>query len=62
MLRIDVNESGKPENITIIDPLGLGLDEAAIAAVKKWTFEPARRGGVPVRVGMTIEVNFFSGF
>lgn len=57
-LRIDVNESGKAENINIADPLGLGLDEAAVAAVKKWTFEPAKRGGTPVRTGVTIEVNF----
>jgi TonB family protein len=61
LLGVDVNESGRIENINIVTPLGLGLDEAAIAAVKSWTFEPARRGNLPVRVHMTIEVNFHIG-
>ncbi len=39
-------------------PLGDGLDENAIAAVKKWRFNPATRNGVPVAVRVEVEINF----
>ena len=37
--------------------LGLGLDEKAIEAVNKWKFRPGYKGGQPVAVQATIEVN-----
>ena len=39
-------------------PLGDGLDENAIAAVKKWRFSPATRNGVPVAVRVEVAINF----
>jgi TonB family protein len=39
-------------------PLGDGLDENAIAAVKKWRFNPATRNGVPVAVRVEVAINF----
>jgi TonB family protein len=36
----------------------LGLDEAAIAAAKKWKFEPGVREGKPVRVSVTLMMEF----
>ena len=42
----------------IVQPLGLGLDEKALDAVKLWRFRPAERDGRPVRVAANIEVNF----
>lgn len=42
----------------VLQPLGLGLDEKAIEAVKLWRFEPAKKHGQPVRVAANIEVNF----
>jgi TonB family protein len=38
--------------------LGLGLDEKAIEAVRKWKFEPAMKNGQPVAVQVNVEVNF----
>jgi protein TonB len=38
--------------------LGLGLDEKAAEAVKKWKFRPGYRSGQPVAVQASIEVNF----
>ena len=35
-----------------------GLDEEAIAAVRKWQFEPGRRFGHPVAVRVVIEIAF----
>ena len=34
------------------------LQEAAVAAVKKWTFEPARRGAEPVATWVLIPITF----
>jgi len=42
----------------ILQPLGLGLDQKALEAVKLWRFEPAKKNGHPVRVAANIEVNF----
>jgi TonB family protein len=36
----------------------LGLDEAAIEAVRQWKFKPGYQDGKPVAVAATIEVNF----
>ena len=36
----------------------MGLDEKAIEAVEKWKFKPGMKGGKPVNVRATIEVNF----
>ncbi len=35
-----------------------GLDEAAVEAVKKWEFSPAKSNGKPVAVWVTFDVNF----
>jgi protein TonB len=34
------------------------LDQAAIEAVKQWTFTPTLLNGVPVPIVMTVTVNF----
>lgn len=61
LLTVEVNETGAVENVNITRPLGLGLDDASVAAVRSWKFQPARRSGDPVRVQMMIEVNFHMG-
>jgi periplasmic protein TonB len=52
LLLLVVDTDGKPRM------LGLGLDEEAIKAVKKWTFEPALKDGQPVPVQINVEVDF----
>jgi protein TonB len=37
------------------------LDQAAIDAVKQWTYEPTLLNGVPVPVIMTVTVNYKLG-
>ena len=34
------------------------LDDAALAAVRQWTYSPTTLNGVPVPVIMTVTVNF----
>lgn len=53
-----VGADGKPSNIKVSRSVGHGLDQEAIDAVKKWTFEPATIGGKPVPVQINVEVNF----
>jgi protein TonB len=58
LLSLVVDEHGKPTNIHVIRPLGLGLDEKAIEAVTKWTFKPGMKDGKAVPVQAQIEVTF----
>jgi periplasmic protein TonB len=58
VLRLVVGPDGNPRDIQVVRSLGLGLDEKAIEAVKKWRFEPARKDNKPVAVSVNIEVNF----
>jgi|ERR1700686_1149773 len=58
VLLLVVGTDGKPRDIRVVRMLGLGLDEEAIKAVKKWTFEPALKDGQPVPVQINVEVNF----
>jgi TonB family protein len=53
-----ISKAGRIENMRIIQPLGLGLDEAAAEALNQWTFEPARSLGQSVSVSTQIEVKF----
>jgi TonB family protein len=58
LLNIEVDPSGKVTNIKVQRSLGLGLDEKAIEAVRKWQFKPGYKDGKPVTVAVTIEVDF----
>ncbi len=53
-----VDTSGGTTDIQISSPLGLGLDEKGIEAIRKWKFEPARKDGKPVQVKIAIEADF----
>jgi periplasmic protein TonB len=58
LLYVEVDPSGKATNIRVLHSLGLGLDEKAMEAVKKWRFKPGVKDGRPVTVQAQIEVNF----
>jgi protein TonB len=53
-----VDAQGHPRNIHVARSLGLGLDEKAVEAVRKWKFEPGTKDGQPVAVQVNVEVNF----
>lgn len=48
VLSIVVGQDGRAHDIFIVTPVGIGLDDEAVAAVREWRFSPARRGGKPV--------------
>ena len=58
VLTLVVGADGTPRNIKVIRPLGMGLDERAVATVGEWRFRPGTKQGNPVAVLATIEVNF----
>ena len=58
VLYVEIGPDGRTHNIRIQRSLGLGLDEKAVEAVRTWKFEPARKDGQPVSVGVNIEVYF----
>jgi TonB family protein len=58
LLELVVNEQGLPTEITLLSPMGFGLDERAVAAIEKWRFHPGSKDGKPVKVRAQIEVNF----
>jgi protein TonB len=58
VVSVIVDELGRPRNVTVLRSLGLGLDQKAVEAVSQWRFKPGLKGGKPVPVFATIEVNF----
>lgn len=59
LISLIVDAQGNPQNPRIIRALGMGLDEKALEAVRKYKFKPAMKDGrTPVPVMITIEVNF----
>lgn len=58
-LRFQVHTDGTVAEMSVVRSAGhLDLDEAAMDAVKKWRFEPARRGKDAVAVWVTLPVRF----
>lgn len=59
LLRVRVLEDGKVGEVNVEKSAGFrDLDFAAAEAVKKWLFEPARRGKEPVSVWVMLPVKF----
>jgi TonB family protein len=58
VLWLVVDARGRAQYVKVARSLGMGLDEQAIAAVRKWKFQPAEKNGRPVAVQINVEVNF----
>jgi len=58
VLWLVIGPDGHPREIRVARPLGMGLDEKAVEAVRTWRFDPARKDGQPVAVQMNVEVSF----
>jgi TonB family protein len=53
-----IGADGKPEDIAVARPIGFGLDENAVDAIRKATFVPAVKDGKPVPVLLDLVVQF----
>jgi TonB family protein len=58
VLHIEVDTRGQAQNITVRQSLGLGLDERAVEAVRRWRFRPGYRNGKPWVTAAMVQVNF----
>jgi TonB family protein len=58
MINLWVYPDGTTSHLSLVRPVGLGLDERALAAVQKYVFSPATMNDKPVLVELNIEVNF----
>ena len=45
-----VDETGKPQDLRVVESAGEVLNSAVVAALRGWEFAPARKNGVPVKV------------
>ncbi|MEN6602925.1 MAG: energy transducer TonB, partial [Bryobacteraceae bacterium] len=58
LLRVQVDASGQVVSTSLMRSLGLGLDEKAFEAVKKWKFAPGTMKGQPVGAEILVAVEF----
>ncbi len=57
IIEATIGADGRVKNAKVLRSIPL-LDQAALDAVKQWTFTPTLLNGVPVPVIMTVTVNF----
>jgi protein TonB len=60
-VEITVDEQGRVVSVTVLQGLGHGLDEAAVAAARGMTFEPAVRCGKRAAATFKVGFNFAPG-
>jgi TonB family protein len=53
-----IGADGKPGEIAVARPIGFGLDENAVAAIRKAKFSPAMKDGKPVPIMLDLVVQF----
>jgi len=58
LYRAVIGPDGKPGEIAVVRPIGFGLDENAVAAIRKATFEPSIKDGKPVAETLDLAVLF----
>jgi len=61
LLEIDIDAEGNVEDVRVVEPsmeMGLGFDEAAVAAVRQFKFSPAYVGEEPVPVMIEYRYHF----
>jgi len=61
VVHMTVADSGRPERIFIVRPLGMGLDDNAVNAVRQYQFMPGMKEGQPVACETNVEVSFRLG-
>ncbi|HTG35190.1 MAG TPA: TonB family protein [Thermoanaerobaculia bacterium] len=58
MVEAIIDEKGRATNVRVVRSLPMGLDRSAVEAIQQVTFQPAMRGGRPVKVYFNLTVNF----
>jgi TonB family protein len=58
LLQVVIGADGRIHDVSVLRSLGMGLDELAVEAARKWRFEPGTKDGKPVAVVVPMEINF----
>lgn len=58
LLKALIDERGTPTQISVLSPIGFGLDERAMEAMRDWRFRPALQDGKPVASQTVVAVDF----
>jgi protein TonB len=58
VLKLAIDEKGNLLNVEVIDKAGYGFTEAAVEAVKKSTFLPAKKDGRPIASRALLPIKF----
>ncbi len=59
LLNVEVSPLGRPVSVELAESSGFDrLDQAALAAVRRWVFEPARLGPLPIASNVRVPVRF----
>ena len=58
LLRVEIDKNGNIRDVRVDRGLGLGLDEKAMEAVRRWRFLPGTRNGRAVVTSAVVEVHF----
>lgn len=58
MVEAMINERGRVDSVRVLKGLPHGLDQAAVDAIRQWTFEPATIDGKPVPTAYNLTMNF----
>ena len=62
LYHVVVGADGKPGEIAVARPIGFGLDESAVASIRKASFSPAKKDGkaVPVLLDLVVQFRIYS--
>jgi protein TonB len=59
LLSVEVGADGRPQDVSLKHSSGFSaLDQAAIQAVRRWSFEPARVAGMTIASRVDVPVRF----
>lgn len=58
LLRITIDQHGRPTNVEVVEGAGHGFDEAALDAARQSRFSPANQNGKPVACVALLPVRF----
>jgi TonB family protein len=57
-VRIHIDDAGLVTKVEVVDPVGDGFDEAAVAAAEQYIFEPAEIDGTPAAIAVETTIHF----
>jgi TonB family protein len=57
-MSLTVDDDGMPNDIHVVNPLGLGLDESAVSCMGQSRYSPAQKDGKPIPLKMSVSLSF----